>query len=1033
MHPTDILRLFDEWELRTRGITTSPSRVPIEPSFSPLFPKERTPKPILDDARRPGLLDRLRETFAEPTSGGAAPPPDGSLAANATREVLALELLLPPDLVVKEGAARHWLASLSGLSERLSFELIGLPDRVVVQLVCGVMDCAGVVASMRSFFPEASVRKMSDCLRQVWAQAEGFSAILGFGLKERVFRELRTEGAFDVDPLIGIIGELNRLSEGELGLVQLIVEPTRNPWREEFEQFALSIEDEDHVLSLIRSKFSEPLFAGVLRVAALALDEDRAAQIARSVAHAVSAALRSEANELAMTVPEEDSSPNEVDDLLDRASHRSGMLLSLSEILTLIHPPSSSVRSERLARRKGRTKAAPQSTVGHGLVLGMNEHDGEMRLVSLSKEDRLRHSYIIGASGTGKSTLLLSMATQDIAAGNGFAVLDPHGDLIEDILARVPQERADDVVLFDPADEAFPVAFNILSAHSELERTLLSSDLVAVFKRLSTSFGDQMVAVLGNAILAFLESSEGGTLLDLRRFLIDKSFRAGFLETVQDSQVVSYWQEEFALLKGLPHAPILTRLNTFLRPKLIRRMVAQEDDRLDMRGIMDRKKILLVKLSQGGIGEENGHLLGSLIVAKIAQATMSRQDEAAAARVPFYVYIDEFHHFVTPSLASILSGARKYGLGLTLAHQETRQMKSRSDDVASAVLSNTHTRIVFRVGEQDARALADAFSYFDAADLQNLGVGEAVARIERRDTDFNLRTQTADNVDPTVAAARREACLASSRARYASPRAVVEELLRRQEHDFNSAEDERPKKAPRSKQQPVSGSGIGEKQSSAPPAVPPAAPLPGRGGPRHKYLQSLVGRLAEDKGFKVSVEKAVLGGHGHIDVLLERAGLSIGCEISVTTRVEHEVENLSKCLAAGCDYAVLLSSEEQTLSEARMLFSDVDPSKVRFITPEGLITFLDEIVDGAPSTEHGDKRRTSSARAGKTSNTARPGMLIARDAAAYIGVAQQTLAKMRWSGESPPYFKVGRQVVYDRGDLDSWLALRRRRSTSDPS
>ncbi len=179
------------------------------------------------------------------------------------------------------------------------------------------------------------------------------------------------------------------------------------------------------------------------------------------------------------------------------------------------------------------------------------------------------------------------MVAQDIAAGHGFAVLDPHGDLIDDVLARIPSDRARDVMLFDPADEAFPIGFNILSAHSELERTLLSSDLTAVFKRLSTTFGDQMATVLSNAILAFLESSEGGTLIDLRRFLIDKGFRARFLETVQDAQVVSYWQEEFPLLKGLPYAPLLTRLNTFLRPKLIRHMVAQKHDRLDMRAIMD--------------------------------------------------------------------------------------------------------------------------------------------------------------------------------------------------------------------------------------------------------------------------------------------------------------------------------------------------------------------------------------------------------------------------------------------------------------
>jgi predicted DNA-binding transcriptional regulator AlpA len=701
------------------------------------------------------------------------------------------------------------------------------------------------------------------------------------------------------------------------------------------------------------------------------------------------------------------------------------MLLSLSELLTLFHLPSASVRSERLARQAGRTKAAPASAVGQSLVLGTNEHDGETCRVSLSTEERLRHTYVIGASGTGKSTLLLSMAMQDIEAGNGFAVLDPHGDLIEDILARIPEERAGDVVVFDPADEAYPVGFNILSAHSELERTLLSSDLVAVFKRLSTSFGDQMVAVLGNAILAFLESTEGGTLLDLRRFLIDKSFRARFLETVQDEQVVSYWQEEFTLLKGLPHAPILTRLNTFLRSKLIRHMVAQKEDRLDMRAIMDGKKILLAKLSQGGIGEENSHLLGSLIVAKIAQAAMSRQDEAATNRVPFFLYIDEFHHFITPSLAAILSGARKYGLGLTLAHQETRQLRSRNEDVASAVLANAYTRIVFRVGEQDAKTLSDGFSFFDAADLQNLGVGEAIARIERRDFDFNLRTSCINHVEQEVADAQRKAVIAMSRTTYATPRVEVEELLRKSRDAETNVTAERPKRA-------LSVRKTAQELSAVQPAMnDQTAPLPGRGGPQHKYLQSLVKRFAEDRGFKATIEKMVLDGHGHIDVALERDGLSIGCEISVTTRVEHEVENLSKCLAAGFDYAVLVSSDQQTLERARALLAGTDQSKMRFIPPEDLTAFLDETKQMRPPVQQKRRGRNAGGVVAESQTAPNPRMLIAKDAAAYLGIAQQTLAKMRWSGDSPPYFKVGRQVVYDRAELDAWLALRKRRSTSD--
>jgi hypothetical protein len=1026
MHPTELLRLFDEWEQRTRGTTTGANRMPIEPVFTPLFPKERTPRPVLDDARKPGFFDRTRPNERESVEGELTQTAE-TFEPSSPSEIVEYELLLAADFTAKANAARTWLASLRSLAEPVSFEIVGRSNRVVVQIACGVADSSSVISSLRSYFPEAKLRESKSSLRQEWERDEGYGVILGLGLQERVFRELRSEDKFDFDPLIGIVGELSRLEEGEFGLVQLIVEPARKPWGEEFANFALSIDDADKVLPLIRSKFSEPVFGAVLRVAAVAADKDQAVEIARRLAHAVSGAMRSDANELVLVDAGEHDFEREVADLVDRATHRSGMLLSLSEILTLFHPPSASVRSERLVRQGQRTKAAPASAVGHKLLLGTNEHDGETRKVSLSTEERLRHTYVIGASGTGKSTLLLSMAMQDIEAGNGFAVLDPHGDLIEDILTRIPERRVGDVVVFDPADEAYPVGFNILSAHSELERTLLSSDLVAVFKRLSTSFGDQMVAVLGNAILAFLESTEGGTLLDLRRFLIDKSFRARFLETVRDQQVVSYWQEEFTLLKGLPHAPILTRLNTFLRSKLIRHMVAQKQDRLDMRGIMDGKKILLAKLSQGGIGEENSHLLGSLIVAKIAQAAMSRQDEAAADRVPFFLYIDEFHHFITPSLAAILSGARKYGLGLTLAHQEMRQLKSRSEEVASAVLSNAYTRIVFRVGDQDAKTLADGFSFFEAKDLQNLGIGEAVARIERPDFDFNLQTSPLPTVPAEDGSARRSAVLGASRTSFAMPKEQVEVELRARTAAEQGTETETPRTTRKAASRKTESSATQN-------VTPPVERLPGRGGPQHKYLQSLIRKLAEDRGFKVAVEKRVLDGHGHIDVYLERDGLTIGCEISVTTSAEHETQNLAKCLSAGFGYAILVSPDEQTLSEARTLFGHLDERRVRFLSPDGFIAFLDEFEKAKTPTD--TAARNKPRRPGQIEEPDSPNvkrMLIAEDAAAYLGLAPQTLAKLRWSGDSPPYFKVGRRVLYEREELDSWLAVRKRRSTSDSS
>jgi hypothetical protein len=530
-----------------------------------------------------------------------------------------------------------------------------------------------------------------------------------------------------------------------------------------------------------------------------------------------------------------------------------------------------------------------------------------------------------------------------------------------------------------------------------------------------------MVNILGNAVLAFLESSEGGTLIDLRDFLIDPAFRANILRTVQDNEVISYWQREFPLLKGVPHAPVLTRLNTFLRPKLVRRMVAQKRDRLDFRRIMDNRTIFLAKLSQGAIGEENAHLLGSLLVSKLSQAAMSRQNIEQSNREPYVLYIDEFHHFVTPSIASILSGARKYGLGLVLAHQETRQLRSRNEDVASAVLANAATRVVFRVGETDAKSLADGFSFFEARDLQSLDVGEAIARVERADFDFNLRTQRLEPIEPRVAAERRAAVTEASRRGYASPREDIDATLA-------ASREERP--APETGEEARTPTRRRKTTVRDEPAD--SVPLPGRGGSQHKFLQSLVKKLGEERGFSVSLEKTVLDGHGHVDALLERDGMRIGCEISVSTRPEHEVGNLTKCLAAGLDYAVLIALEERTLVEARRLI-EVSDQKLRFLAPDAFISFLDDVVRSAQShqptpAENPANRRLKPLATEVTGGT---DLLITEQAAARLGLAVGTLAKMRVSGDGPPYHKVGRLVMYSEADLAAWIQARRRRSTSD--
>ena len=865
-----------------------------------------------------------------------------------------------------------------------------------------------------------------------------------FGLAREFMLPL---GSSQVGPLVPLLAALGRVESGEIAVCQVLAVPTAAPWASHALRAVTTssgepfFADAPEVTKFAREKCAEPLYATLVRAAACG-ERRTVEDLLLSIGGALGGRSESDQNELTPLVA--DDLDALIDDILDRTTHRSGMILSLSDLVTLIDLPDASIRSSQLVRPSGRTKAAPALRSASGVVIGVNEHEGAVQEVRLSTEERLRHCYMIGASGTGKSTLLLSMAVQDAVAGNGFAVLDPHGDLIEEIVARIPAERINDVFLFDPADEDYPVGFNILSAHSQLERTLLASDLVAVFRRLSTSFGDQMVTVLANAILAFLESDEGGTLLDLRRFLVEKSFRTKFLKTVRDQEVVSYWQHEFPLLRGNPQAPLLTRLNTFLRPKLIRHMVAQKDDRFDMRAMMDGKKIVLAKLSQGAIGEENSHLLGSLLVAKIAQAAMSRQNQIESTRVPFFLYIDEFHHFITPSVAAILSGARKYALGLTLAHQDIRQLKSRSEDVVSAVLANAMTRIVFRVSDQDARSLSDGFSFFEARDLQNLGVGEAIARVERSESDFNLRTQRVPNVEDMVAVGRRKAVQSASRSTYATQRTTIEQLLdvardlSAGEPAINVTDEPSERVAP-----PRERAKRPERSPEI--ALPVAGSMPGRGGPEHKYLQSLIKRFAEDRRFTVTIEKRVLDGHGHVDVALERGDITIACEISVSTRLDHEINNLTKCLAAGFDHAVLVCLDSSAVAAAREAIRGLAGHNVQCFTPTDFPAFLESLEQTtqlrAPATSNRSKVKKDSPRGGQIQTRTDADeqevaedtrhVLIARDAAEYLGIAQQTLAKLRWAGTSPPYFKIGRQVVYKRVELDAWLSTRRRRSTSD--
>jgi len=1010
---------FQEWEVRGRGWPVFPYPVAVEPPFRPFedhfLPAERA----VDDGHRPTLLSSF---FAKLSGKLKNPPPVPEPSFEPEEEpepfvrdsLEELQVILPEQLKLHREGFEHFLLSLSRCREPMAFELLGVQGQVALQFACGEEDAPLLRRQLAAHFPEALVQAQPGALAEAWERtSEDETLIVEFGLAREFMLPLAS-GSFD--PFVGMAGALSGLEEDELSLFQVLFQPARAEWAKSILYSACHADgsaffvNRPELAEGARNKIKRPLFAAVVRMAVKSGSYERTRQLALDLAGALSLHAHPQGNEL---IPLENTDypfEEHVEDVLLRQTRRSGMLLNSEELLGFVHLPSEVVRAPGFARMTGRTKAAPESVQqSRGLLLGANVHARQSTPIRLSAEQRTRHLHCIGASGTGKSTFLRNLITQDIANGEGLAVLDPHGDLIDQILGVIPEHRIKDVILLDPSDETAAIGFNVLSAHSDLEKTLLASDLVSVFRRLSQAWGDQMEGVLRNAILAFLESTRGGTLSDLRRFLLDAKYREKFLPTVQDADLRFYWEKGFTQLSGNKSiGPVLTRLETFLSPKPLRYLVAQKSNRLDFARMLDEGKIFLAKLSEGAIGKENAHLLGSLLMAKLQQTAMARQRMAAGVRKDFWIYLDEFQNFITPSLAEILSGARKYRIGLTLAHQELRHLE-RDREVASAVMSNPGTRVVFRVGDADARALEHGFAHFTARDLQNLGTGEAIVRVERSNFDFNLSVPFPTDIDPAQAAERRSAVIAASRKTYATPRADIEAELRKQ---FESEEAERaPAKptraekptqpAPEDSPKPSSVQTIPTTPSQAPASPPspaasttPAAPqfssaaMPQTKAPepnaaeptesfksaepaaradgveettrQHEAVKKQIMAEAEALGFTAKWEHTVLGGKGRVDVALERGSMTIACEVSVTTTIEHEVGNVLKCLQAGFQHVAVICSSQRRLDGLRQAvegnLSKNDQPKIGYYLPNDFIRAMQEWAAKEPNPGGSRKR-----------------------------------------------------------------------------
>jgi len=344
------------------------------------------------------------------------------------------------------------------------------------------------------------------------------------------------------------------------------------------------------------------------------------------------------------------------------------------------------------------------------------------RNFGIKKDDRRRHMYVIGKTGMGKTTLMENMVLSDIYNGHGVGIVDPHGDFAEKIIDYIPADRINDVIYFNPGDVNNPIGFNVFETKSEEQKHLVASGLMGIFKKIWPDvWSSRMEYILNNTILALLETP-GSTLLGINRLLSDKVYRKKVIKQVQDPVIKAFWRDEFASYNERyaqeAVAPIQNKIGQFLSASVIRNMVAQVKSTINIREIMDTKKIFIMNLSKGRIGEDNSKLLGGMLITKLQLAAMERVDVPEIERQDFFLYVDEFQNFATPSFANILSEARKYRLSLIMAHQYIAQL---DEIVADAVFGNVGTIISFRVGGSDAENLVKEFTpVFTEEDIVNL-------------------------------------------------------------------------------------------------------------------------------------------------------------------------------------------------------------------------------------------------------------------------------------------------------------------------
>ncbi|MEK7545869.1 MAG: DUF87 domain-containing protein [Patescibacteria group bacterium] len=718
-------------------------------------------------------------------------------------------------------AERGFGAWLSGRGDVVSFEIVAKDGLVTFYVAVPKARKEFMEQQIHAQYPLAQIEETVD-YNLFQPKAEVASAHLVFGRES--FFPLHTYKNLETDPLNALTNALAKVAAADGAAIQVLVRSAKKEWRgkglkiaslmqqgrsfeqarkklglmaafasekksesktgEKAKEYRLSPSEEQMVKSMEEKLGQIGLDVNVNLVASSAVP-GRAASYLSNVIGAFNQFSSPQYGNHLKRVSE--SKSRIVSDFILRIFHdRRRMVMTPDELAGLWHLPLTSTETPNIRWLTARKAPPPPNLPKEGVLLGAVKYRGQEHQVRIKQDDRRRHMYVIGKSGSGKSELIKSMVKQDIEAGRGVCVIDPHGDLAQDCLGFVPKSRADDVIYFSPADAERPMGLNLLEYDERYpeQKTFVINEMLKIFDKLydlKSSGGPMFEQYMRNAMILVMDDpASGSTLLEIPRVLSDEKFRAYKLSKCKTQVVKDFWLKEAqkaggeaSLANMVPY--ITSKLTPFITNDIVRPIIGQQKSAINVRKAMDEQKILLLDLSKGKLGDINAYLIGMVLVGKILMAALSRTDIDAKERKDFYLYIDEFQNFITDSIATILSEARKYGLDLIIAHQYIGQISAKGDNtIRDAVFGNVGTMMAFRIGTEDADFLGKEFApVFTPFDLVNVEAYTANAKLLIDNTasrPFNMAMYPPAKGDDSITAAIKQL----SRLKYGRDRDIVE-------------------------------------------------------------------------------------------------------------------------------------------------------------------------------------------------------------------------------------------------------------------